>query len=70
MGIVPSDLKNNSALCAVGAFIITRTSFDYFFANREEERTNALKKLIIGAFLFEAGKIITTTTLTTCPKHS
>jgi hypothetical protein len=64
MGIAMSDLKDNSALSVVGAFLITQSSFEYFFANKEDVRTSATKKLIIGACLFEAGKALNM--LTTC----
>lgn len=62
-----SDLRDNSALTVVGAFIISRASFEYFFADREETRNNSIKKLVIGAALFEAGKFVTATTIAACP---
>jgi hypothetical protein len=67
MGITMSDLKDQSALSVVGAFLISRSSFEYFFADKEEIRTSATKKLILGACLFEAGKIISILALTNCP---
>jgi hypothetical protein len=67
MGITMSDLKDQSALGVVGAFLISRSSFEYFFADKEETRTSATKKLILGAVLFEAGRVITTLTLASCP---
>jgi hypothetical protein len=71
MGITMSDLKDNSAISVVGGFIITKSSLEYFFADKEEVRTNAIKKLILGACLFEAGKVATTLTIAACPhcKH-
>jgi len=68
MGIAMSDLKDNSALSVVGAFLITRSSFEYFFTDKEDVRTNATKKLILGACLFEAGKLLTILTIANCPK--
>jgi hypothetical protein len=50
MGITMSDLKDKSVLGVVGAFLISRSSFDYFFANKED-RTNAIKKLIRCLFI-------------------
>lgn len=67
MGIAMSDLKDQSALSVVGAFLISRSSFEYFFADKEDLRTNATKKLILGACLFEAGRIVTTLTTVACP---
>lgn len=67
MGIVMSDLTDQSALCVIGAFLISRSSFEYFFTDREEIRVNATKKMILGAVLFEAGKIITALTPTPTP---
>ncbi len=62
-----SDLKDNSALSVVGAFIITRSSIEYFCANKEENRTSATKKLILGACLFEVGRVVKTLTIAACP---
>jgi hypothetical protein len=59
MGIIMSDLNNQSALSVVGAFIISRSSFEYFFADEEDVRNKAIKKLILGAILFETGKMVT-----------
>jgi len=67
MGIAMSDLKDQSALSVVGAFLISKSSFEYFFADKEDIRTSATKKLILGAVLVEAGRIVTTMTLTACP---
>ncbi len=58
MGIVMSDLKDNSALSVVGGFLITSASFEYFFADKED-RAQAIKRLIIGACLYDLGRIIT-----------
>jgi hypothetical protein len=60
MGITLSDLKDKSAFSVVGSFIITKSSFEYFLSNKEEDRKNAINKLIIGAFLVEGGKLLIT----------
>jgi hypothetical protein len=57
MGISMSDLKDHSAFSVVGAFIVTRSSFEYVFATNEEDRNRCITKMIIGACLFEMGSV-------------
>jgi hypothetical protein len=57
-GISSTALKDNNAFCVVGTFIITKSSFDYLFANTRDEKDSVVSRLIIGAMLFEGGKYL------------
>ncbi len=58
MGIVSSDLKNNSALAAVGSFIVVKSSVDYTLSFDDKSRNNSLLRLVVGAVMCDLGRRI------------
>jgi hypothetical protein len=59
MGITTSELKDTSALQVVGSFIISQSSVEcLWYLHDKETRNNSIKKLVIGAVLYETGKYL------------